>query len=209
MRATRYARDFSPQLEAVDPAPEAAVRRRDPEAHLDSDLYSFALNHGVRRVRGGGHVVQVLRRPNNCEQLRLPDDPQLNVSYGIIRRGRCAAGSERLVRFAVSLRPAGAKASEDILVRSVGVRDFDSNETKRPVSFRRETLSLAAFERQSVEMCLSLASFAAGPPPACFVWGPPQIQTVARTAAPPLEERQSPEVLEHQRQQLEALGYVN
>ena len=51
------------------------------------------------------------------------------MSYGIVRRGRCAAGSERLVRFAVSVRPAGAETSEDILVRSVGVKDFDSTET--------------------------------------------------------------------------------
>jgi hypothetical protein len=209
MRVSRYPPDHCPQLAALDAPSKRPVRKRDPGRFLDADLYAFALTHGVRRVRGNGVVVGVLRRPNNCQRLLLPDDPQLTVRYGIVHRGRCEQPGGEQVRFAVSIRPAGAEAAEDLLVRAVGVEDFDAPAAEGPATLREEAVSLARFGRQRVEMCLSVDSFGAGPAPECFVFGEPTIRPGAQLPAESFEAEQTPEVLEHQRRQLEALGYVN
>jgi hypothetical protein len=58
-------------------------------------------------------------------------------------------------------------------------------------------------------MCLSVESFDAGNAPECFVWGAPTIRPEAFSPEESFDEEQTPEVLEHQQRQLEALGYVN
>jgi hypothetical protein len=209
MRVSRYPYDFTPQLAALGSPPERPADRRDPERYIDADQYSFALTHGARHARAGGATVALLRHGNECQQLPLPEDAELTVGYGIEHRERCEQARGRSVRFGVSIRPSNAKASEDLLERTVGVDSFDSGDPEGPVSLRRETISLARFGRQAVEICLTLGSASGGPPPPCFVWEAPSIRPPARSRGAPLEEEKDAEVLEHQRQQLEALGYVN
>jgi hypothetical protein len=139
----------------------------------------------------------------------LPEDAELRVGYGIEHRERCEQGQGRTVRFGVSIRPSAAEPSEDLLERTVGIDSFDPGDPERPLSLRRETFSLARFGRQDVEICLTLASASGRPPPPCFVWEAPTIHPPARSRAQTFEEEESAEVLEYQRQQLEALGYVN
>jgi hypothetical protein len=133
----------------------------------------------------------------------------MTVGYGVDHRGRCEGTTSGPARFGVSIRPSDAEAAEQLLERTIGSETFDSQEPGGVFSLRRETFPLARHERQTVEICLTLAGASGGPPPPCYVWEDPEIRTPARSATEPFEEEKSAEVLEHERQQLEALGYVN
>jgi len=206
VRVSRYPYDFCPQLEALAPPPERAIDRRDPERFVDSDQYSFAL-HDVRHVSTGESSVVLLRRSSQCRELRLPDEAEMTIGYGIDRRERCEEALSRKVRFGVSIRPSHAEEAEELLERTVGSGAFDSEEPEGHFSLRRESFSLARFG-PAVEICLTLASASGGPPPPCFVWEQPGIHPGARSGARPFEEDKPAEVREYERQQLEALGYV-
>lgn len=209
MRVSRYPPDFCPPLVSFGPPSRTSLRRRDPEAYVDADLYAFALTHAVRHVRTEQGTVALLRRRNDCQRLRLPGEPRLRVGYGIHRGSDCDVSRGRKVRFAVSIRPDGGETSGDLLARAVGVEDFESEDPGSPVSLRWETVPLERFGGQWVEMCLTLASFAGGPAPGCFVWASPGIQAGAPRTAIQMELDEGPDVEEHQRRQLEALGYAN
>ena len=209
MRVARYPYDYCPQLASLPRPPEQPIERRDPEGFIDRDVYAFALTHEARHVSAGGPTVGLLRQRSVCQELRLPEEAVLGVGYGIERRDRCEPDHSHPVRFGVSIRPADAEASEDLLERTVVVDDFQSGDAEEIISLRRETFSLARFGRQKVELCLSLASASGRPPSPCFVWEAPSIRLSAETGQPVFEEEKSAEVLEHERQQLEALGYVN
>jgi hypothetical protein len=209
MRVSRYPPDFCPPLASLGPPSRTSIRRRDPEAFIDADLYAFALTHAVRHVRTDEGTVALLRRRNDCQRLRLPGEPRLRVGYGIHSGPECDASRGRKVRFGVSVRPDGGGASEDLLARAVGVEDFESEDPGSSVSLRWETVPLERFGGQRVEVCLTLASFAGGPAPGCFVWAPPGIQAGAPRTASEMELDEGPDVEEHQRRQLEALGYAN
>ena len=207
VRVSRYPYDFCPQLEALPPRPERPTRRHDPERFVDADQYSFAL-HDVRHVRTGESSVVLLRQASQCRQLRVPDGAELTVGYGIERRERCEGAAAGPVRFGVSIRPSGAEESEELLERTAGLDAFDSGEPGESVSLHRETFSLARFG-PTVEICLTLANASGGPPPPCFVWEDPGIRPPARSGTKPFDEEKPAEVQEHERQQLEALGYVS
>ena len=153
----------------------------------------------------------MLTRPHACPQLRLPDRPQLTLEYGMNGHSRCEDAEGHRARFAVSIRSHQQGEPRNPLLQTVGPDDFGPETPGEPISWRRETLSLHELEREKVEMCLSLTGSDGGPVPPCFVWGPPLIRSAARRDLEPLEADGdvAPEVLEHQRQQLEALGYVN
>jgi hypothetical protein len=207
VRVSRYPYDFCPQLEALDPPPERPSERHDPERFVDSDQYSFAL-HDVRHVPTGESSVVLLRQSNQCRELRLPDQAEMTIGYGIDGRARCDEAMSRKVRFRVSIRPSGAEAAEELLERTVGPGAFDSEDPEGHFSLRRESFSLARFG-PTVEICLTLAGASGGAAPPCFVWEQPGIRPGARSGAKPLEEDKAAEVREYERRQLEALGYVN
>jgi hypothetical protein len=184
------------------------VQRRDPEQYADADLYSFALAHDKRLVKAGGGRVSLLRWRNGCRTLRLPEDAVLDVGYGVDRRGQCEPGAGQPVRFGVSIRPSGAKASEDLLERTVEMSGFGAEDPEVPLSLQRETLPLARYGRQTVEICVALTGTTAVPPPPCFVWEAPRVRPAVGSRAESLDNAKDPEVLEHQRRQLEAMGYV-
>jgi len=121
VRVSRYPYDFCPQLEALAPPPERAIDRRDPERFVDSDQYSFAL-HDVRHVSTGESSVVLLRRSSQCRELRLPDEAEMTIGYGIDRRERCEEALSRKVRFGVSIRPSHAEEAEELLERTVRFR---------------------------------------------------------------------------------------
>jgi hypothetical protein len=206
VRVSRYPYDFCPQLASLDPPPERPIQRHDPERFIDADQYSYAL-HDVTHVPSGEATAVLLRESSQCRQLRLPDGAELIVGYGVDHRERCEASPP--AHFGVAIRPSGEEAPEELLGRTVGLATFGSGEPGETVSLRRETFSLARLGRQTVEICLMLSSAGGGPPPPCFVWEQPEIRPGARSEARPFEEEKTPEVLEHERQQLEALGYVN
>ncbi|MGD8895671.1 MAG: arylsulfotransferase family protein [Acidobacteriota bacterium] len=208
VRVSRYPYDFCAQLASLEPPAERPIRRHDPERFIDADQYSFAL-HDVRHVPSGGSSVVVLREANQCRQVHLPDGAEMTVGFGVDQRGRCEGTTSGPARFGVSIRPSDAEAAEQLLERTIGPETFDSQEPGGVFSLRRETFPLARHGRQTVEICLTLAGASGGPPPPCYVWEDPEIRTPARSATDPFEEEKSAEVLEHERQQLEALGYVN
>jgi len=104
----------------------------------------------------------------------------------------------------------GDGSSEELLEREVGADAFAPGEAEGFLSLRRESFSLERFGPR-VEICLSLtlASASGGPPPPCFVWEQPGIRPGALSGARPFEEDKAAEVQEYERQQLEALGYIN
>jgi hypothetical protein len=206
VRVSRYPYDFCPQLDALGPPPERPIERRDPERFVDSDQYSFAL-HDVRHVPTGESSVVLLRQSSQCRELRLPEEAEMTIGYGIDRRERCEETISRKVRFGVSIRPSHAEEAEELLERTVGSDAFDSQDREGHLSLRRESFSLARFG-PAVEICLTLASASGGPPPPCFVWEQPEIHPGARSGAELFEEDKPAEVREYERQQLEALGYV-
>jgi hypothetical protein len=212
MRVSRYPYDFCPQFASLGPPSERPVRRRDPEQYVDADLHSFALAHDRRLVETGNGRVSLLRWRNGCRTVRLPEDAVLDVGYGVDRRGRCEPGERQPARFGVSIRPPAAEASEDLLERTLDVSRFgaeDPDAPDAPVLLHRETLSLARYGRQTVDICVMLASASGTPPPPCFVWEAPKVRPLAGHRAEPIGDTDDAEVLEHQRRQLEALGYVN
>jgi hypothetical protein len=208
-RVSRYPYDFCPQLASLSPPSERPVKRRDPERYSDIDLYAFALAHDLRRVSSGGRRVALLRWRDGCRTLRLPEDAVLDVGYGVDHRGQCEPGEGQPVRFGVSIVPPGAKVPEDLLERIVELSSFGAEDPEAPVSLHRETLPLARYGGQTLEMCVTLASTSGGLPPPCFVWEPPTIRTRDRSRPRLSEMETNAGLTEHQRQRLEAMGYVN
>lgn len=209
MRALRYPYDYTPQLAALDRSPEQPIERENPEHYIDRAIYTFARTHDARLVPANGSRFNLLRKPSICQTLRLPEEMKLTVGYGIFRPGRCKSASERSVRYELSIHRPDAEVSETLLEHTTSMDSFEPTEGGQQLSLRRQTFTLDSQDRRPVEICLTLASASGRPPPRCFAWEAPRIEPVRSSETLVFDEEKSAEVLEHERRQLEALGYIN
>ena len=72
-----------------------------------------------------------------------------------------------------------------------------------------ETFSLARYARPTVDLCLSVANPAGGPPSGCFVCETPLIRPTRRPPERPARDEVDAEVRQYQKEQLDVLGYIN
>jgi hypothetical protein len=209
-RVLRYAYDFCPQLAALKPPVERAVRRRDPSRFVDSDLYRFALVHERRAASGPDGPTWVLKEQNGCRTLRLPESPTLEIGYGVEPSDACRGAGHPPARFGLTVRSDEAGTTETLLDHEMALPDTDQPASAGSrLSLRRESLELERYAGQTVDLCLTLATEAGHPPPPCFVWEVPSIHDAAEPPREGPADTSDPEVEKLQRERLEAIGYVN
>jgi hypothetical protein len=118
MRVARYAYDYCPQLAARKRPEEKPVRRADPDAFIDAELYRFALDNEVERV--GQRVLDEKKRRRLFETVVDADRFQEEVARGPIalrhRTLSLAAFGEKRVELCLTLvDEAGTSSSPGFL----------------------------------------------------------------------------------------------
>ena len=84
MRTLRYAPDHCPQLAALTPQPSLPVPATDASRHIDQTLYTFSLSKEIVKAKIDGKKRRLLRKANDCKELRLPARPNLVLDYGFL-----------------------------------------------------------------------------------------------------------------------------
>jgi hypothetical protein len=208
MRVARYAYDFCPQLAARRRPVEKPVRRADPGAFIDAELYRFALDNEVEKVGQRRNKVTVLVNKNSCQTLLLPRGAQLTLGYGIDRDAFASAVQARRALFTATLRVVGEKEKQQLLDMIVDADRFPEETRRGPIALRHRTLSLEQFGGKRVELCVTLADNEGTSGSAGFYWEPPYVSGGPSTPGEGLEEPKTEGAERLQEEQLKALGYV-
>jgi hypothetical protein len=208
MRVARYAYDYCPQLAARKRPEEKPVRRADPDAFIDAELYRFALDNEVERVGQRRAKVTVLVDKNSCQTLLFPREAQLMLRYGIDRDVFRQAVKARRAYLSATLRVLDEKKRRRLFETVVDADRFQEEVARGPIALRHRTLSLAAFGEKRVELCLTLVDEAGTSSSPGFLWMPPSISAATSTPAEGLEEPTTEGAARLREEQLKALGYV-
>ena len=82
MRASRYPTDFNSHLEHLGQPFDETIERRDPNRFIDENLFTFSLPHQTRRVRVSDKTLDLLKSPDRCQILQIPDNAELTLGFG-------------------------------------------------------------------------------------------------------------------------------
>jgi hypothetical protein len=208
MRVARYAYDYCPQLAARGRPMERPVRRRDPDAFVDGDLYRFGLPRDVENVGSSTAPVEALVEKCACRTLLLPREAQLTLGYGIDRDVFRPAVKARQAQFSATLRRLGEKKKQRLLETVVDADRFQEQTSRGPIALRHRTLSLEPFGGKRVELCLALVDDKGTTSSAGFLWEAPSIRAARSPRAEGLPKPATKGAARLQEEQLKALGYV-
>lgn len=206
-RARRYPYDYCPQLARLKRPRQVAVRPPAGYRHIDPEAYRFARRGSRREVEVEGRKRTVLEHNNDCRELLLPAGATLAVEYGVARdRLQPGASEATAVRFILQLRTGDSSPAVPLLDQTL--------DASTP-SWRTQSLSLARYAYQRVELCLATEAIGAAPGVATeelAFWVQPDIRPESRFAATPTEQA-ADDLTEEERavrlKHLRALGYVD
>ncbi len=212
MRSSRYPADYSPQLVDLGPTDKELIERRDPQVFIDEDLYSFSLAHEIQRVKASKRSRNVVRKPNRCRVLQIPQGAQMVLGFGAWNQQSDTpfiAADEGAVHFKATMRVVDDDRPEILLDRTLSRSDLAAKEGAREVTLLHKVIPLEHFYSQTVELCLSLTDSAGGSETGKFVWEEPLIRSPVRRAALEGEDTIDAKALEKQEKHLKAIGYLN
>jgi hypothetical protein len=212
MRVSRYPEDYSHQLKELGSPSRQPIERRDPDRFIDEDLFTFSLPHETQRLRLDGKSRFVLKNPNRCQILQIPEGAEMVLGFGA-KTGdqetpfvRDEAGS---ARFTATLRLVDTAAAEKVLDRIVNRSDLSAEEGQTTVALLHQKISLRSYESEAVELCLQLTSGSGDTSLGSFVWEEPLIRPPNRRLARQAEAEIDAEALARQEEHLKAIGYLN
>ncbi len=201
MRATRYGPAHCPQLARIArldrPTP---VRPSNRHPFIDIELYALALPEECIRKMVNGRNWPVLSEWNLCRELTIPEQAMIRFNHGF---DTAQSGKTRLqAEVTATIRALASDQTTTLIADRIDSHD--------DAPWRRHRLSLAYPALTQVELCL--AAEVAGPQElarSAFILTNPRIFTktkrIHRQARP---HRRSPQQEEHERKQLEAIGYL-
>ncbi len=207
VRPGRYAYDHCPQLASLPRPAEVAVRPPAGYRHVDPAIYRFASGMEIRKPIVDGRRRFFLANNGQCQRLRLPVAPTVQVTYGLDGRslGRRARRGQA-VRFALTVGPEGGERVELF---------SDRVPLKKKIDQRTRTLGIESWAGLAVEMCVVTEGVGRGGGAAAerlAFWESPLILAGDLFEAAPaaeLEDQElTPEEAEARREHLRTLGYV-
>jgi hypothetical protein len=219
MRDLRYPFDHCPQLEKLRRAAPTGVERSGRH-HVDRALYDFALDHQSVRTKIDGRDRRLLKEPNACRVVLLPERPQMTVKFGFTSQTVAAAetggaaadtAAPVVVKAAVRLTPAVPTQDASTAAASIVFeRDLRFTPRRQPSShFEEAKVDLHEYALAPVELCFSAKSSDGGPPDPRFVWLNPAIGSTAGDTDEPEVPAADPRQQAEREKRLRALGYVD
>jgi outer membrane protein assembly factor BamB len=199
MRAERYSFDHCPQLAELSyKAPQPVISQ---EPFIDKELTTFAIVDEREAMLLHGAQRQLVQDGNGCRTVWLPARANMRVNYGI--NPRWLFGRRLSARFRATLQPEGS--GQALLL----VDDRVSSDSEQ--LWRRSTTKLSDLAWQRAELCLSIDEIdgplvTAWRERQALRWGNPHVYIGKPWKNKP--SKVSKQVEEHQRKQLEALGYI-
>ena len=199
-RTERVPYDHCPQLRSIPRPEEAEVRPKHRGAYVDTDLYNYVPGNVFKRKKVGGEKRKLLPWGDTCRDLLIPPGAKLSVGCGIFSRD--SKGESGRARFKLSI--SGEDGQQETLV------DLTIDENSRR-KWRWFEFRLQRFAYEAVRLCLTVeADESVERPEEVFAWAYPQIRSKWQTPEEVATSRRvSKQERELQRQQLEALGYVD
>jgi outer membrane protein assembly factor BamB len=199
MRVERIPYEHCPQLADLGRPHEDEVLPVDAQPYIDMDLYNFALPEEMVIREVAGKERKLVPWNSGCRKLRIPPDAMMRSQFGI-DTGE-SAGGWNSARFGMTL--------DDGEVETTIIDETITPDSKR--LWRQRRVDLSEFGAKRVNVCLS-AEVDGGPADSQVhaVWANPVIES--KTQRPPRlrsARRVSEQERKLQKQQLEALGYVN
>jgi len=198
MRVERVSYDACPQLADLGLPRETEVRPGDHPPYIDMELYAFALPEElvIREVAGSERKLV----PSNihCRELEIPPDATLLANFGFDENA--SEGGWNTIRFMMTV---------DDGERTTLIDETIASDAKK--LWRRRRVDLRRFAFRRVSMCISTeVDGEEDDPRGLGVWANPIIEST--TQRPPrlrLVGRVTKRERRLQKQQLEALGYVD
>ena len=198
MRVERIPYDHCPQLADHGRPRETEVLPSDGQPYIDMDLYNFALPEELVIRDVAGRERKLVPSNSGCRELVIPPDAAMRANFGI--DSRASGDGVKRVHFIMTI--------DDGEVDTL-IDDTIASDAKKLWRLRRVNLGKYASKR--VNVCISTEiDGGADDPQALAAWANPVIEST--TQRPPrlrTARRVSKQERKLQKQQLEALGYVN
>jgi hypothetical protein len=200
MRVERVAYDHCPQLAGLPTPEETQVIPEDRRPFVDTDLYAFDFRWQTDKKKINGRDRRVIRSTDGCRTLRIPLGALVRAEFGL--DGERLAGRSIRGRFRLTIGEVGG-TPETLMDVTL---DQESDEI-----WHRETANIARFGLKQVEMCIETAIDGdVDDPTGIVIWSNPRILSRAeRERRAARSARVSEQEKKLERQQLEALGYVD
>lgn len=209
MRASRYPTDFNSHLEHLGQPFDETIERRDPNRFIDENLFTFSLPHQTRRVRVGDKTLDLLKSPDRCQILQIPDNAELTLGFGawIEDQETPFVANEGPAEFSATIRAEDETEVVTLFQRRVERSDLKGSEQGDKVALLHEKIPLESWGSETVELCFALDS--PDGRPGNFVWEEPLIRSPNRRGMLAADENLDEEALEKQEKHLKAIGYIN
>lgn len=211
LRPQRYAYDHCPQLGDLARPQEEPVLPAPGYRYVDRELYELVRRHERIEQWFGLEERSVLRRPNRCRFLLLPEDPELRLEFGL-GTGRIADagltnGSDPFAaRFSTRVRALPDGTWRELFAETVSYPDD---------TWRERRVAIDGLDFRSVELCLTIERPGGGNVRGFAYWSDARISPALRPADPKAAAEQltaeqlTAEQLEERRRHLETLGYID
>lgn len=200
LRPKRYARDHCPELSRLEYAPPRSKQSAHPAGYVDRDLYAYLPSQWPTKFRNiGGKFVRLLKEPQICRRVFLPEEPAtLEVSYGNRNPSRARRAPEQL-HFRIELSDSWNSSPEVVFQ--------DTIETEKS-ELRLARVELAGHELRDVSICLRATTPGGKPAERLGWWGKPALTTGTPDAPAAAGAEIDAEEAQADEEHLRALGYV-
>jgi outer membrane protein assembly factor BamB len=198
MRVERIPYDHCPQLADLGRPRETEIRSDDHLPYIDMELYTFALPEELVIREVAGRERKLVPSNNDCRALAIPPDATLLANFGVDESA--SEDGWNTIRFMMTIDDGETKTLVDDTVSSDAAK-----------LWRRRRVNLDRYDSKRVRLCISTEIDGGGHDSrALAVWANPIIEST--TQRPPrtrIARRVTKRERKLQKQQLEALGYVD
>ena len=211
VRARRYAADFDPRLRALPRGDLDSVRPVPDVPYLDPETYRFARRGARRQVQLDGVDRTVLRRPEACRDLLVPEGARLELAWGVDVRAWSAAAGPDSLEFVARIGASGPLEGDlrSLPESVVLIRDSVSrSDVPHGPLWRTSELDLAGFGSRRVRLCVG-TSPASGSGERLGYWQQPVITGSAPAGPEAGDEALDDEEEQVRREHLRTMGYVD